>query len=380
MSDQESGSSADLIEGILQGKVPRQVRLFAAQGLLPVSREDLLSIQTLLSSDPDEELAQVARESIGNEEEKTILDWIRGRPPDPLVLDQLVRVREDESIWAAVARHANTSDETLRVLARHATALVQDIIITNQVRILGCLDILEDLTSEPAGQPGRSASRARVRRGVHRQGPGRGGALAAAGPSVEEAIEALGGDRRPYSEAGDHAVSGVAGRGARRCGQKSRIMTPTPRAALKMSVHEKDYLCSTGIQGGARDSRQQSQPADPALGAVASPKLTKTRSSGSRHHGASPKRSSGRSRTTAAGCGTIRWSSRSRSTPKRPSTRPEPILMRLNHRDKVRVSRDRNVNPVTRQMAAKTGHSAPLAQLWPALLALPIVAWALWTW
>ena len=44
MSDQRAISSADLIEGIIQGKVPRHVRLFAAQGLLPVSREDLLSL------------------------------------------------------------------------------------------------------------------------------------------------------------------------------------------------------------------------------------------------------------------------------------------------------------------------------------------------
>ncbi len=39
--------------------------------------------------------------------------------------------------------------------------------------------------------------------------------------------------------------------------------------------------------------------------------------------------------------------------PKTPVYTVRPILMRLNHRDKVRVSRDRNVSPVTRQMAAK---------------------------
>ncbi|MEJ2188375.1 MAG: hypothetical protein P8Y93_02980 [Acidobacteriota bacterium] len=63
----EPTNTAELIQGIIKGEVPRQVRLFAAQGLLPVAREDLLSLQTLLSSDPDEDLAKTASESMKNE-------------------------------------------------------------------------------------------------------------------------------------------------------------------------------------------------------------------------------------------------------------------------------------------------------------------------
>ena len=149
MSDKKPVSGGDLIAGIVKGQVPRQVRLFAAQGLLPVPREDLLSLQCVLSSDPDKELAKVATDSIRGEEEKTILGWIRDRPPEALVLDQLIRVRDSEAIWAAVAAHANTSDETLRVLAKNGPPVVQDIIITNQVRVLGCLEILDDLRENP---------------------------------------------------------------------------------------------------------------------------------------------------------------------------------------------------------------------------------------
>ena len=60
MNDKKITTGADLIQGVIKGRVPRQVRLFAAQGLLPVSREDLLSLQVLLSADPDEELAEQA--------------------------------------------------------------------------------------------------------------------------------------------------------------------------------------------------------------------------------------------------------------------------------------------------------------------------------
>jgi len=139
----------DLLKGILEGKVPRQVRLFAAEGLLPVSREDLLRLQVLLSTDPDTGVAEVASKSVGEVEAETLVDWVKTYGHDPIELDLLVRLRDEDPIWAAVASNLNASDETLRVLAKNGGATVQDIIMTNQVRIFNCLEILEDLRSNP---------------------------------------------------------------------------------------------------------------------------------------------------------------------------------------------------------------------------------------
>jgi len=330
MSDQNGGSGADLIGGIIQGKVPRQVRLFAAQGLLPVSREDLLSLQTLLSSDPDEELALVARESLKREDEKAILDWLRDRPPDPLVLDQLVRVREDESIWAAVAAHPSVSDETLRVLARHATALVQDIIITNQVRILGCLDILEDLTSNPQ---------------INQVVP-----LAAVGPSVEEAINSLAAigahipklETMPYPESTDAALEEAV--------RKSKQSAHS--RLLDMSVHER-IICALRGSTEERAILVNSRNRLIQRSVLASPKLTDNeieRFAASRSVAEEVIRQIADNRRWLRHYPVILALA---FNPKTPVYTVRPILMRLNHRDKARVSRDRNVSPVTRQMAAK---------------------------
>lgn len=191
MSEQNPLTGADLIAGIVKGQVPRQVRLFAAQGLLPISREELLSLQCVLSSDPDEELAKAAANSVRDQELTTILDWLRDHPPESLVLDQLIRVRDEEAIWATVASHPNVSDETLRVIARNATPMVQDIIITNQVRVLGCLEILDDLRAN--AQVNQVVLR-RVREFEEefiQKVLAEEEAAAKAGPSVEEAIEAL---------------------------------------------------------------------------------------------------------------------------------------------------------------------------------------------
>jgi hypothetical protein len=129
--------------------VSRQVRLFAAQGLLPVSRDDLLRLQVVLTSDPDQELAEIATKSVRDQPTEVIVEWLGNKELEPIELDLVSRARKEEPIWSAVATHPKVSDQTMRVLARHCGPMLQDIIITNQVRIFNCLEILEELRSNP---------------------------------------------------------------------------------------------------------------------------------------------------------------------------------------------------------------------------------------
>ncbi|NOZ79409.1 MAG: hypothetical protein GXP48_09595 [Acidobacteria bacterium] len=149
MNNGAIGSVEQLVDGILAGTVARQVRLFAAQGLLPISHEDVFRLQLILSADPDPELADLARASVVQEGVAFILEWLEDPHKASIELDILIRIRNEEEVWAAVAQHAGVADETLRVLARHGSALVQDIIVTNQVRLLSCLELLEDLRANP---------------------------------------------------------------------------------------------------------------------------------------------------------------------------------------------------------------------------------------
>jgi len=348
MTDGGLRSGSELIEGIVQGKVPRQVRLFAAQGLLPVSREDLLCLQTLLSSDPDKELAKVAKHSLANEDVQTILDWLKSHPPDPIVLDQLIRIRGDETIWASVAAHPNVSDETLRVLAQHATPLVQDIIITNQVRILGCLDILEDLRENPEVT---SVVMRRVREFEEefiQKALAEDDALDASGPSVEDAIESLNAigahipklDTMPYPSSEDAALAEAVGQANESVHER----------LLKMSVHERIICALRGTQE-ERAILINSRNRLIQRSVLASPKLNDNeieRFASSRSVADEVIRLIGENR---------RWLRQYpillalAMNPKTPIYTAKNILPRLNHRDVVRVTRNRNINPVTRRMA-----------------------------
>ena len=350
MTEKKKISGAELIAGITKGEVPSQIRLLAAQGLLPISRDEMMGLQCVLSSDPDKELAKVAAESIQSVEQETILAWLRDSPPESLVLDQLIRVRDEEMIWAAVAAHANVSDETLRVLAKNATPMVQDVIITNQVRLLGCLEILEDLRSNP--QVGQVVLR-RIREFEEEfieKVLAEQEAAAAAGPSVEEAIEALHAigahipkeETMPYPLRSDDGLTDAV----------KQADESTHGKLLKMSVHER-IVCALR---GSREQRAiliNSRNRLIQRSVLACPKLSDTEIE---------QFASSRSvaqEVISAIANNRRWLRQYSviialaMNPKTPVYTAKSIIPRLTYRDKVRVSRDRNLPPITRQIATK---------------------------
>jgi hypothetical protein len=87
-----SGDSAfaninELLAGIRQGMVPHAVRLFAAQGLLPVSREELIRILALLTVDGDPEISETARTTLGTFSIENYLSVLEVADLDPLEID-----------------------------------------------------------------------------------------------------------------------------------------------------------------------------------------------------------------------------------------------------------------------------------------------------
>ena len=142
-------SVAELLVRLRQGLAPRALRLFAAQGLLPVSREDLIRVLVILVADADPEISDAANATLTTFSNENMLAVLDVPDVEPLEIDLLARCRQDDALWQAIARHPRTANETLRWLARAASAPTQDAIVTNQTRLLGCLEILEDLRENP---------------------------------------------------------------------------------------------------------------------------------------------------------------------------------------------------------------------------------------
>jgi len=348
---EDAPSTGDqLYKGILEGQVPHQVRLFAAQGLLPIPREDLYRLQVVLSSDPDQELAATAAEALQKEEAQLLVNWVSDGGVESLVLDLLTRVRNEDEIWSAVAVHGNVSDETLRVLARNGSKMLQDIIITNQVRLLGCLEILEDLRANPhVDQVILRRVREFEEEFIEKAIAGELDEDVAGAPSIEEALESLRaiGAHIPLESSMPYASSRDAGVEE----EVERLGISTYGRLAKLAVKD---LIAIALKG-TREERNvliNSRNHLVVRAVLGSPKLT---------DGEIEKFAAQRSISDEA----IRVISSNRrwmqkygiahslvQNPKAPVQLGMRILPRLSIRDLARLSRNRNVNPVLRRRAA----------------------------
>jgi len=341
----------ELLGGILDGKVPRQVRLFAAEGLLPIPQEDLLRLQVMLSTDPDDELAKIAKKSVAGVDPEAIVEWVSSYDLEPMVLDLLIRLCEEEVVWAEVASHAGVSDETLRVLAKNGSPVVQDIVITNQVRIFGCLEILDDLrdnslVSETVLRRVREFEQEFIEKAIAAEE-----AIAAGEtPSIEDALDSLRQigahipelERLPYLRSDDAGVREAVGKAGGTQSTFARL--------VNMSIKEK-VLCALK---GTREERTiliNSRNRLVVQGVLGSPKLSEPeveRFAGMRTIDAEVLRIIYRN---------ARWMRRYQvvwqlvSNPKTPVDLGVRIVNRLNIRDLKRISGSRNVNPVIRRTA-----------------------------
>lgn len=349
MTDERISTTKQLLDGILKGEVPRQVRLFAAQGMLPVTREDLLRLQVVLSADPDEELATVAAESLADVPTQVLVGWVRSEQLESMVLDLLIRVRDDDEIWAAVAQRAATSDQTLRVMARHGSRLIQDIIITNQVRVLQCLELLDDLRTNPhVDQVILRRVKEFEEEFIEKALKDAVDGIDGMGPSIEQALEALRSigahipreSDLPYPEIDDAGLrDAVEKAGASTYGRiltmdvKERIM-----CALKGSREERSILVNSRNRLVVRAVLSSPKLSDPEIERFA----------------ASRSVSDEVIRVIASN---PRWTRQYpilmalAFNPKTPPALTLRMMSRLSVRDIGRLGRDRNVNPVVRRQA-----------------------------
>jgi len=340
-----------LLNGILEGQVPRQVRLFAAQGLLPIPREDLLRLQFMLSTDPDEELSEISKASIAEVTPESIVEWLSSYELESMVLDLVIRLREEDLVWIEVARHASTSDETLRVLAKNGPPMVQDIVMTNQVRIFGCLEILDDLrdnvrVTETVLRRVSEFEHEFIEKAIAAEESIASGET----PTIEEALSSLRQIGAHIPELVRLPYQGSEDDGLRDASALSESQQSTFARLVKMSIKEK-VLCALKGNREERSILINSRNRLVVRGVLGSPKLSE----------AEVEKFAGMRTVDTEVLRVIyrnsRWMRRYQvvwqlvSNPKTPVDLGIRMVNRLNVRDLKRLSDSRNINPVIRRTA-----------------------------
>jgi hypothetical protein len=133
----------------VQRDAPREARVMAARGALPLPPIELATVLFALMHDPDAEVKDTARASLESLPPNVMKVVVAGAT-HPAVLSHLARShREDEAHCEALALNAATSDATIAFLATLPFKRVVDIVANNQERMMRAPEIVESLGSNP---------------------------------------------------------------------------------------------------------------------------------------------------------------------------------------------------------------------------------------
>jgi hypothetical protein len=143
----------DLVAIVRSPDSPRELRVFAARGLLPLERDDRMRVLLAVMTDEDPEIGSAARESFALLPPDDVVRFLVEGSPTTSELDVLSRSSEDHFVLERIVRHAQVSDETLLRMASVVTGAPQDALIVNQVRLLRHPELIEALQRNPGLTP-----------------------------------------------------------------------------------------------------------------------------------------------------------------------------------------------------------------------------------
>ncbi len=142
--------SDDLVLLLRGGSAPREIRAFAARGLLPLEPDDALRALLAVLRDPDPENAATARQTLRAESPDRLATFVRSATPLPAELDALSRESDDPFVQEEIVRSRKVEDSTLLHLAQTATGRPQEALIANQSRLIAQPALVAALRANPA--------------------------------------------------------------------------------------------------------------------------------------------------------------------------------------------------------------------------------------
>lgn len=140
----------DIISIVRSPDAPRDLRLFAARGLLPLERNDRLRALLAVVDDPDPDIGLPALETLRAVPPDDAVRFLEDAGPTPDELDVLSQHSEDPFVLERIIRHRGVGDETLLRLAANVSGDAQEALIVNQVRLIRQPALIEALLENPA--------------------------------------------------------------------------------------------------------------------------------------------------------------------------------------------------------------------------------------
>jgi hypothetical protein len=134
-----------LVEQFRQGRVPRDLRLMAAQAALPLGPTDLADLLEFLLHDVDEQIRDSASASLLAISADEMRPLARDRGSLPGLLAWILTNREERELQEAVLQNTTLPDEAIEARASTLPEELAELVVINQVRLLRRTSLLEAL-------------------------------------------------------------------------------------------------------------------------------------------------------------------------------------------------------------------------------------------
>jgi hypothetical protein len=140
---------SELLAQIESGQASRQVFEFAARGMLPLPPGELVRAVAVVLTSHDGALVSIAKETFAGFVSEDLKEAVLTPGVRSMQLDTIARNTTDASVLEPLIRHKAVADETLAWLAERIEPHLQDVLVTNQIRLIAAPVIVERLFENP---------------------------------------------------------------------------------------------------------------------------------------------------------------------------------------------------------------------------------------
>ena len=139
----------DLLSLVRSAHAPRDLRIFAARGLLPLERDDRLRALLAVVVDEDPGIGPPALETFATLPPDDIVRFLERGSPSETEIDTVSRISEDPFVLEEIIRHPDTANDTLLRLASTVVGDPQEALIVNHVRLIRQPALIDALLANP---------------------------------------------------------------------------------------------------------------------------------------------------------------------------------------------------------------------------------------
>jgi hypothetical protein len=144
---------SDLFKSLRDGSAPKNLRLLASRGLVPLPPAEMLVLLVRMIHGDDSAIAANAEKTLADWTEDELLAQVQARDCDPPVLQFLAAITKSQPLLEAVILNPSTPSAAIEKLATTVSTELLELILYNRVRLLAAPIILDNILKNPSATP-----------------------------------------------------------------------------------------------------------------------------------------------------------------------------------------------------------------------------------